>query len=212
MALYPVFGIKTVLLLVSLVAIAAIILVAVGKRGMGVLKKQAVAWVLTIVMVCVSIGIGYARAPVNNPAPSPDYPSETIPPAAANSCVWDDANVLSDRTVRALDQRNDRLWDNYGATIGVVTCNYGYDDLDEYGRDCAVEMGLGDYDMIVVLDISGENYWLLRGAGLERALTDRECTDYAYDYMEDYFARGMYDDAVLDLTEALEAWYGVYYA
>lgn len=200
----PVFPFRTLLMLVIPVAIAGVILgIAAGVRrnGTNVLKKQGVAWVITIAMILSAICIGCSRQ--REPASAPD---------TSASCVWDDANVLSDRTVRALDQRNDRLWDNYGATIGVVTCNYGYDDLDEYGRDCAVEMGLGDYDMIVVLDISGENYWLLRGTGLERALTDRECTDYAYGYMEDYFARGMYDDAVLDLTEALEAWYGVYYA
>ena len=58
---------------------------------------------------------------------------------------------------------------------------------------------------------SGENYWLLQGNDIRRDFTDQDCSDYAYDYMEDYFARGMYDDAVLALTEALEIWYDDYY-
>ena len=188
-------------------------IVAVGAaRGKNVFKNQAVAWLTTIVMVCVAIGVGYAKAPVNNPVPEPmPSPAPTIPPISDNSCVWDNAQVLSSRTVRELDSRNDRLWSRYSATVGVVTCNYGGDDLYDYALQCAGDMGLGGYDFIVALDISGDNYWLLQGNDLRRDFTDQDCSDYAYDYMEDYFARGMYDDALLDLTEALEVWYGDYY-
>lgn len=203
---------RSILLLVAPLAIAAIILAAAGKRGTSVFKKQGVAWGLTVLMVFAAIGIGYAKAPINNPAPSPDYPAETVPPAAAGSFVRDDANVLSERTVRTLDQRNQRLDERYGVVIGVVTFNYGRDDLGSFALKCAENMGLGGCDMIVVLDISGDNYWLLQGNDLRRDFTDQDCSDYACDYMEDYFVRGMYDDAVLDLTEALEAWYGTYYA
>lgn len=193
------------------IGIALAVAAAGAVAGKNVFKKQGVAWVLTIVMVCVSIGIGYAKAPVNNPAPGPDYPSETIPPAAADSYVWDNARVLSSRTARELDGRNERLWSRYSASIGVITCNYGGDDLYDYALQCAEDMGLGGYDFTVVLDISGENYWLLQGNDIRRDFTDQDCSDYAYDYMEDYFARGMYDDAVLALTEALEIWYDDYY-
>ena len=75
----------------------------------------------------------------------------------------------------------------------------------------AEEMGLGGYDMIVALDISGDNYWLIQGNDLRRDFTDSDCSDYAYEYMEYDFARGMYGDALLDLTEALEIWYGNYF-
>ena len=206
----PAFSINTFLLLIIPVALAAIILAVVGKRGTGVFKKQGVAWGLTVLMVFAAIGIGYARAPVNNPASRPDYPSETIPPAAAGSYVWDDAGVLSSQTKRVLDQRNERLWDRHSVSIGVVTCDYE-DDLGDYAMRCVEDMGLGGYDMIVALDIGGENYWLIQGNDLRRAFTDDDCSNYAYDYMEDYFARGMYDDAVLALTEALEVWYADYY-
>lgn len=205
----PAFPIRTLLLLIIPVALAVIILAAVGKRGTGVFKKQGVAWGLTVLMVFAAIGIGYAKASSHNPAPSPDYPSEIIP-AAAGSYVWDDANVLSSQTERELDQRNDRLWDRYSVSIGVVTCNYGRDDLDEYALKCAEEMGLGGYDFIVALDIRGENYWLIQGNDIRRDFTDQDCSDYAYEYMEKSFAKGDYDNAVLRLTKALETWYGSY--
>ena len=191
----------------------ALAIVAIGAvTGKNVFKKQGVAWLTTIVMVAVSIGIGYAKAPMGGtPEPGPGHPSESTPPASASSYVWDNARVLSAGTARELDERNERLGDRYGVSIGVLTCNYGGDDLFGYAVQCGEQMGLGGYDFIVALDISGENYWLVQGDKLTRDFTDNDCSDYAYDYMEDYFARGMYDDAVLDLTEALESWYGVYY-
>ena len=124
----------------------ALALVAAGAvKGKNVFKNQAAAWLTTLLMVVLAIGIGYAKAPINSPAPSPDYPSETIPPAAASSYVWDNARVLSSKTVRQLDQRNERLWSRYKATVGVVTCNYGRDDLGDYALQCAEDMGLGGY-------------------------------------------------------------------
>ena len=200
---------RSILMLGILAILAVTILAVVGNRGTGVFKKQGVAWGLTLLMVFAAVGIGYAKAPANNhPAPEPDLPGA---PNGAASFVWDDAGVLSSETVRTLDQRNERLWKQYGVSIGVVTCNYGRDDLDQYAMKRAEEMGLGGYDMIVALDISGDNYWLIQGSDIRRDFTDNDCSDYAYEYMEYDFARGMYGDALLDLTEALEIWYGNYF-
>ena len=201
-------------ILIFILCIAAVgvamggVAAGVKNKRVNIFKTQAGAWLVTIIMVIAAIGIGYARAPANNPRP--EYPPETAPPAAAESYVWDDAGVLSSQTKRVLAQRNERLWDRHSVSIGVVTCDYE-DDLGDYAMRCAEDMGLGGYDMIVALDISGENYWLVQGDDIRRDFTDNDCSDYAYDYMEDYFARGMYDDAVLDLTEALEDWYAGYY-
>ena len=192
----------------SIAAVGALlgVFAATQKNGRNVLKTQVGAWFITIVMVIAAIGIGYAKAPMNNPKPAP--PPSTVPPASADSFVWDNARVLSDKTVRQLDQRNDQLWDSYGVSIGVVTCNYGRDDLGEYALQCAEDMGLGGYDFIVALDISGGNYWLVQGSDLRRDFTDNDCSDYAYNCMEKPFAKGDYDKAALELTEALENWYG----
>ena len=191
---------------------AALAVVAAGAvMGKNVFKKQGVAWVLTIVMVCVSIGVGYAKAPVNNPAPEPTDAPRSTPSGSSTSYVWDNARVLSDQEIQVLDQRNDRLWDRYRASIGVVTCNYGGDDLYDYALQCAEDMGLGGYDFTVVLDIQGDNYWLLQGNDIRRDFTDSDCSNYAYEYMEYEFAHGFYGEALLSLTEALEVWYGNYY-
>lgn len=205
----PVFPFRTLLALALPIAIAAAVLAVVGKRGTSVFKKQGVAWGLTVLMIFAAIGIGYARGPMaGTPEPRPETPNA---PASAQSYVWDNARVLSDQDVRALDQRNQRLWDRYSVSIGVVTCNYGGDDLYDYAMQCAEDMGLGGYDMIVALDITGDNYWLLQGNDIRRDFTDQDCSDYAYEYLEYDFARGMYGNAALDLTEALESWYENYF-
>lgn len=182
----------------------------VKNKRVNIFKTQAGAWLFTIVMVIAAIGIGYAKSPANSPAPEPGL-QQGPGQSPSDYYIWDNANVLSDRTLRELDQRNERLWRNHSVVIGVVTCNYGGDDLYDYALQCAEDMGLGGYDFTVVLDISGENYWLVQGDKLTRDFTDGDCSDYAYNYMEASFAKGDYDKAVLSLTEALENWYEDYY-
>ena len=180
----------------------------VKNKKVNIFKTQAGAWLFTIVMVTAAIDIGYAKSPLaGTQEPRPDVP---YAPASADSYVWDDANVLSGQTERELDERNERLWNTYSVTIGVVTCD-NERDLGDYALACAEKMGLGGYDFLVALDIAGENYWLVQGDDIRRVFTDDDCSDYAYDCMEKHFAAGDYDNAVLKLTKALEDWYGNYY-
>ena len=188
-------------MLVLPVAIAAGVLAFVGNRGVSVFKKQGVAWGLTALMIVAAIGIGYAKAPVSGPAPE----------VASQPYMRDDAGVLSYNTLTQLTQRNQRLYDKYGVVIGVVTCNYGRDDLYNYALKQAEKMDLRDSDFIVVLDIRGGEYGMIQGIDLVDDFTDDDCGRYARDYMMDAFSAGNYDKAVLDITEMLEAWYGVYF-
>lgn len=188
------------------------VLVAGVKKGTNIFKLPAVAWMLTGVMVVIAIGIGIGKTEgshVPEPAPTPGSGLQQGP-GSYPSYVRDDASVLSAQTERELAERNQRLWERHSVTVAVITCNYGRDDLGDYAYRQAAAMGLGGYDMIVALDISGDNYWLVQGDDIRRDFTDDDCSNYAYDYMEDYFVRGMYDDAVLELTAALEDWYGSY--
>ena len=217
MALYPIFGVKTLLLLVLPVFLAAVILGAAGGRGGGFLKKQPVAWAITALMIVLAVFIGLGKAPANNiPAPAPDnaptaVPPNVVPATPVEYYVRDDAAVLSNRTEDELNERNIRLVDKYNVLVGVATCNYGGDDLGSFAQKYFEDMGLGGYDMLVVLDISGDNYWLYTGDDVAWDFSDETCADYTWTYMEDEFARGNYDTAVLNLTEALEAWYELYY-
>ena len=200
MLLFPVFPIR--LLMLALPAVIAVgVLAYAGIRGVSVFKRQDVAWGLTALMIVAAIGIGYAKAPVSGPTPE----------EAPQPYVRDDAGVLSYNTLTLLTQRNQRLYDKYGVVIGVVTCNYGKDDLYNYAFKQAEAMDLRSYDFLVVLDIKGDNYWLIQGEDLVDDFTDEDCEYYAWDYMEQAFAGGDYDSAVLKLTTALEGWYSSYF-
>lgn len=199
MGLLPVFPIRLLMLILP-VAAAVVILAIVGGRGVGVLKKQGVAWGLTALMIVAAVGIGYGKAHAS-----------VKPEEAPQPYVRDDAGVLSYNTLTQLTQRNQRLYDKYGVVVAVVTCNYGKDDLYNYALKRAEALDLRGYDFIVVLDIKGDNYWLLQGADLVDDFTDEDCEYYAWDYMEQAFAGGDYDRAVLKLATALEAWYGTYF-
>ena len=190
------------------IGIALAVVAAGAATGKNVFKKQGVAWLITIVMVIAAVGIGYANAPYNGPVTEP-APQPSSAPHASGSFVWDDANALSARTIRELDERNDRLWERHNITVAVVTCD-NQRELGEYAYRQAEKMGLGGYDMIVALDIQGDNYWLLLGNDVGRDFP-YDPSEYAYEYMENAFVRRDYDDAVLELTKALEDWYGDYY-
>ena len=196
----PVFPIRLLMIILP-VAVAGAILAFAGSRGVSVFKKQGVAWGLTALMIVTAIGIGNIKA----------LASSQIPEESAQPYVRDDAGVLSYNTLTLLTQRNQRLYDKYGVVIGVVTCNYGRNDLYDYALKRAEELDLRDYDMLVVLDIKGKTYGMIQGAALVDDFTDEDCDQYAWDYMGDAFARGDYDRAVLDLTEMLELWYGTYF-
>lgn len=173
---------------------------------MTILKKQGVAWTITAVMIVAAIAIGLVKHAITRPNQGQVSPDTAY-------CIYDDAGVLSYFTLSELVDRNVRLMERYGVAIGVVTCNYGRNDLGNYAMDYAEDMGLSSYDFIVMLDISGDNYWLIQGYDLVNYFTDDDCSDYAYEYMERDFAQGNYDDAVLSLTNALENWYdNVYFS
>lgn len=200
---------RIALIIVPCVALGILLAVmAAGvKKGTNIFKIPAVAWMITGVLVVVAIGIGIERnegSPIPEPAPRP-----SSAPPASGSFVWDDANALSDRTVRELDQRNDRLWDRHNITVAVVTCD-NQRELGEYAYRQAEKMGLGGYDMVVALDIRGDNYWLLLGNDVGRDFP-YDPSEYACEYMENAFVRRDYDGAVLELTKALEDWYGKQY-
>ncbi len=179
---------------------------------MKLLKKQGVAWVITACMILLAIGTGGTRAAVIRPEPVPQPDTQMgVTVVDGPFYVYDEADVLSAATEEKLSQINLDLYEKLNVLIGVVTTNYGGDDLYSVALEYADNIGLGGRDFIVVLDISGENYWLVQGAELVGDFTDTDCGDYAWNYMERDFARRDYDAAVLELAEALETWYYEYF-
>ena len=170
---------------------------------MNPLKRTGVAVLLTVVMIVAAVVIGLARRPGHN-----------LPAAESGASTWyvsDQAGVLSSSAIRQLQENNRTLDSSMGVVIGCITCNYGKNDLYNYAMDQAEKMGLGANDFVVVLDISGENYWLIQDSGLVDLFTDDDCAAYAWEYMEQPFAQGDYSQALLSLSDALTQWYESHY-
>lgn len=179
---------------------------------MNILKKQGVAWVIAAVMILAAIGIGRAKG-VATPAPGPAPIVSSAPIQNQNEgyYVYDDANVLTNSEVTKLSDLNHKLMQDMEVVIACVTTNYGGGDLYQYALDCAARLNLAEYDFIVVLDISGQNYWLVQGSGLVDLFSDDDCASYAQYYMENDFARRHYGSALLSLADALADWYYDHY-
>lgn len=170
---------------------------------MNVFKRTGVAVLLTALMIVVAVGIGLSRRP-----------DRGLPATGSGNSSWyvsDQAGVLTQSGIRQLQENNQNLDRSMGVVIGCITCNYGKSDLYNYAMEQAEAMGLGANDFVVVLDISGENYWLIQGSGLVDVFTDDDCASYAWEYMEQPFAQGDYTQALLSLTDALTQWYQTHY-
>lgn len=169
---------------------------------MNAFKKQPVAWAITLVMIAAAIGIGWAKSPAA-PGGAPGGYSD----GPDSWYVYDDAGVLSDAAEGTLRERNRQLYESGDVVVACVTTRSGGDDLGEFSIDYAERIGLGPYDFLVALDIPGENYWLIQGSGLTGQFSDDDCRAYAWEHMEEPFARGDYQAALLELTQALSEWY-----
>lgn len=163
---------------------------------MKLLKKYPVAWIITIAVIAGSVAYDLWTAPV--PMLTPSY----------GTWVLDEANVLSDATESSVQTASTALATQYNAHIAVATVdNVKGWSIDQYTYQLAAAWSLGTYDMILLLDIGGENYYLAPSSALEGYITVNEIHSYLNKYLEPYFAAGDYDQGVVALFNALSGWY-----
>jgi len=163
---------------------------------MKALKKYPVAVVITILVIIGSIALGIWKAPAAMLSPS------------YGTWVLDDANVLSPSTESALQASNNALSAQYGAHIAVATIDSAKGwDLWNYNYELASRWSLATYDMILLLDIGGQNYSLIQSDALVDYISDSQLNAYLNTALEPYFAVGDYDSGVLALVAALQGWY-----
>ena len=86
--------------------------------------------------------------------------------------VYDGANVLSLETEAQIYYNNVNLYNACGAELVfvVVDDTNGY-DLGAYSEAIFDAWELYDRDVLTVLSIDEENYWMLQGSSIERELT-----------------------------------------
>ena len=179
---------------------------------MNFLKKQGVAWVITIVMILIGIGLGTPKSDTPQPEPLPTVAPTSAPITQdAYYFVQDDAGILSNSEEKELGKLNEKLADSMGVVVACVTTRDGRADIYKLALEYGDQLGLEEYDFIVVVDMSSMQYILVQGAGLVDLFTDSDCEKYADRYLADGLDRGDYGGAFMELAEALADWYEDHY-
>ena len=141
-----------------------------------------------------------------------------IPSATEQFYVNDYANVLSQETRDDIVLKNDNLYASTGAQIVVATIDFldGY-EIEDYAKAMFDAWGIGDKNknngILILLVIGEENYWVMQGKGLEDTLSSGVIKSILDQDMEDAFAQGDYDTAVVQTVnsflDVLQGNYGV---
>ncbi len=134
-----------------------------------------------------------------------------------NGYVADVAGVLESDTIDHIVSNNQKLTDATGAAIVVVTVDFlNGKDIADYATDLFNDWGIGDKDanngLLILLAIGEDNYWVLQGSGIQKALPASTIEEYTWNYLESDFAAKDYDAGVHKLFDAFYQWFEDYYA
>lgn len=167
---------------------------------MKLLKKRSVAVIITIAVIVLMSIVGIVKAPVE------------LPDVQTGQWVYDGADVLSTEQEEHLTQVNQQLIADHGVVVAVATMPHvkGWELMD-FCLELGDKWGLNGDSFILVLDIGGDNYWLVQGSDLLDLFTDDMASQYAWQLLENDFAAKNYGDGVVKLVDALHAWYDVTY-
>ena len=174
------------------------------------LQKRSVAILLTIVMIAAGIGLGQMRA---NQAPPPPTTGETaLDPSLSTSAyetwIWDEAGVLSSKEEQQICLYNANWDKRYTSLLAVAAVKSADGDIAEYAYDLGNEIGLGQGDALLVLDIGGKDAYLATGDDFaDQILSDTKATSYLDLYLYEQFMDGNYGKGVLTFMEALNERY-----
>ena len=163
---------------------------------MKLLKNRGVAIVLAILMIAGSIFLGWQKAPAE------------LVSLRGGSWVADTANVLSPELETYINQENGKLIERVGAKFAIATVDNAKGwDLSDYAYELAESWSLSGVDMILVLDIDGDNYWMIQGYDLVGSFTDDMVSSYVNRYLEPGFAARDYELGVKTLFDQVRGWY-----
>ena len=163
---------------------------------MKLLKKRGVAMILTAVVILLMSFWGIRKAPTQ------------LPPVKNGQWVYDGADVFSAEEEQYLTQGNADLLSSRGAVVAVAAVPHvrGW-NLWDFCLSLGTQWGLSGQDMILVLDIGGDNYWLVQGDSLVNDFPDELATQYTRQFLENDFAAKNYGAGAVQLFDALRTWY-----
>ena len=183
---------------------------------MKVFQNRAVAAVVMVLAIAASVAIGQAKKPDLSVEPSTKV-------VGSYTYVYDEAGVLSDKTMEHIDAMNASLFAQTGAQIMVKTVDStGGQDIYEYAVALGNQYGVGDAErnngVVVVLALENiasnglvGDYDVALGSGLE-ADYDNTFISMLRANLEEDFAAGDYDAGVKKTVDAFFDWFADYYS
>ena len=160
---------------------------------MKLLKKYPVAIIITALAIAASVWIGWMQMP-----------------NADNYLTWvrDDAGILSASTETTLARDNMKLEQTYGSVVAVDTfSDLNTTDLESYAYDLGNKIGLGQNDLLLVIDKGSQKWYVAYGNTIGKYITDSTLPDLFQQYINDQFFNGNYDSQMTALFTGLDNWY-----
>lgn len=118
--------------------------------------------------------------------------------------VSDNAGVLKQVTKDYLNQSSNRYSATTGSGIYVVTVkNTGGQSLQDYTYMKFNSVGAGPKDVMLVLDIGGDDYHVLQGKNVDQVLTNNVIKNILNEYLEPSFAKKDYAGGTTATANAL---------
>ena len=164
-------------------------------------QKRGVAIAVLILAIIASGAWGLHKAPVVSTPEGGEKVDTSLSTAAFEQYVRDEANVLSDKTEKAVNLYNAN-WDKmFGSIMAVVTVQSS-DNLENTAYDYADTMQLGSNDAILVIAKQQQDYYLVASGDFYDLLSGLS-QSFVASCMADNVQKGDYDAAVCALCAAL---------
>ena len=164
-------------------------------------QKRGVAIVVLILAIVASSAWGLHKAPAVSTPEGGEKLDPSLSTAAFEQYVRDEANVLSDKTEKAVSLYNAN-WDKMFGSIMAVVTTESANDLDSIAWEYANQMELAPDDAILVIAEQEGSYYLLP-SGSFRSLLESLSQSFVASCMADGVQKGDYDAAVRSLCAAL---------
>ena len=165
-------------------------------------QKRGVAIAVLVLSIAAAIVIGQAKKPAVTELPSGSAPlDQSLPTAAFEPFVLDNANILSQKTEGAV-LLYDANWDEmFHGILAVVTVK-STPNIEDAAWDWADDLRLGEDDAILVISSSNRNYTVV-ASGDFYDLLDDQSGSFVDSAMAESVGKGDFDAAVTNLLAQL---------
>ena len=156
-------------------------------------KNKFVAILITVLVIAGSIVYGMSKAPAELAKP------------AFGDWSYDGADVLTDDTEAVVDKYNSQ-WDaSYSGVVALATVKSTKNwSISDYAVSMGEQWGLGSGDMLLLIDVSGGEYYVVTAQQFEDSVGYSMLYETFSEYFDPAFKNGSYDAAVKNVFAALD--------